>query len=106
MAIPLPLSVPAPPRYVLYTRADPAAFSLATKAFRTPARVDRMGDETGKLIEPVHPVMYAFCDESSAIENPRSSADPPRYVLYTIAVPAELSLVTNASTLPPDTACS
>ena len=39
MAIPLPLSVPDPPRYVLYTSAEPAGFSLAANALLIPASV-------------------------------------------------------------------
>src|SRR5436190_22608024 len=36
-AIALPTSVPAPPRYVEYTSAVPAAFSWVTNASRPPA---------------------------------------------------------------------
>ncbi len=66
-----------------------------------PACAAWIGFLVGKLVDCVSPVTYAFLDESTAMLNPKSPPDPPRYVEYTCALPAAFILVTNESKTPP-----
>src|ERR1700677_4947623 len=59
----------------------------------------------GKSCDVVVPATQTLPVPSTPIPNPRSPDEPPRYVEKTIADPAGLILVTNASRLPPDLAC-
>ena len=54
----------------------------------------------------VEPVIYALPCASTAIADTRSSAEPPRYVQYTSALPAGLSLATKTSLPPPFELCA
>src|SRR4051794_18597473 len=58
IAMDAPASVPAPPRYVLYRIAVPAAFSLVMKISCAPRGCACMARATGKSADWVDPVKY------------------------------------------------
>ena len=55
-----------PPRYVLYTKALPAALSLLTKASPVPPLTGWNGASVGKSLELVNPETYALPPLSTA----------------------------------------
>src|ERR1051326_682963 len=101
IATALPISMPWPPRYVLYTSALPEELSLSAKAFCNRSSVDCSGLTVGKLMEVVVPVIYAHPDPSTAMAAAVSEPFPPIYVLYTRAPPGAI-FAANASWPPPD----
>src|SRR5262245_46303127 len=73
-------SLPVPPRTVEYTAAEPAAFSLATKASLPSGTGSNAPAVVGKFNDAVPPETYAFPPASTASPPPLSESCPPRYV--------------------------
>src|SRR5881396_2428053 len=82
-AMPCPWSPLLPPRNVDQTRAVPDGFSTVTKAWLSPPPREVFSyapGVTGKSVEFVSPVTYAFPPASIAISWPWSVREPPRNV--------------------------
>jgi hypothetical protein len=74
-----PESVLVPPRYVAYAKAEPAAFSFATKESLFAAYVVCAAPVVvGKSVELVYPVTYAAPAASTTMPYPSSALVPPR----------------------------
>src|SRR3954466_13000923 len=79
----------------------PVALSSVTKMSCGPLMADWKALKVGKSADWVVPPTYAFPAASTASPRATSTPDPPRYVENTSPVPPGLSLVRNASWLPP-----
>src|SRR3989339_1272850 len=106
-ARPSPLSLPLPPKNVLYKSAEPVELSFVTKAsaWLKPPYINDWSYApavVGKSVELVNPITYALPLPSMAMASPQSFQPlPPKNVLYKSAVPVELSFVTKPSVSPP-----
>src|SRR5215217_6139306 len=79
---------------------------LATNPLPSEKPVDWKALIAGKFVDVVWPATQTVPELFSAIAVPASAEFPPRYVLKLSADPAELTIATNASTLPDFSVCS
>src|SRR3990167_10137196 len=99
--MPRPSSQPAlPPKNVEKTRFVPAALIFVINTLVFPKKLFLKGTASGKLEDPVHPVIYKFPSVSIAISPGVSWTLPPKYVEYKRLVPDMLIFVINTSLFP------
>src|SRR3990172_3840416 len=101
-AIASPASKKRPPRYVEYTRSDPAGLIFAANASHPPwFDRSKAPGVVGKSAEKVSPARYALPSASTATARASSIELPPRTVPYTRVSRSGLNFTTKAS--PDDT---